>query len=293
MEAAINVVGSNFTEVKAYVKNKSAWPARILNNGTFRYFFTLESGVTPAMISTQSNYTNCGAVTGPTQWSGNIYYVTISCVGYRVYPGGKDPGEFYREIQFRISSSGAWDPANDWSYTGLAPAGSTPVLVNNIVLYDNGVKVWGNEPSGTPVPTTPVGPTNTPTLTSPPVITNTPTNTSVITNTPTRTPTNTTGPSPTRTRTPTAGPSATRTNTPFPITNTPTGSAPPPTRTFTPTTPPVLTNTPTTTVGACSPVTSIITIPFTFDGAGQFCWQAASLAASSTRGTQLVFRSTG
>jgi PKD repeat protein len=63
----------------------------------------------------------------------------------------------------------------------------------------------------------------------------------------TRTPTPTTGPSATPSRTPTAGgPTATRTPTQ------PVG-------------------------GACSPVTSTITIPFTFDGAGTFCWQASSL----------------
>ncbi len=274
MEAAINVAGSNFTEIKAYVKNKSAWPARILSQGTFRYFFTLESGVTPAMISTQSNYSNCGAITGPTQWSGDTYYVTVSCVGYSTYPGGRDAGEFYREIQFRISSSGAWDTANDWSYTGLAPAGSTPVLVNNIVLYDNGVKIWGNEPGGGGT-ITPPPPTNTPTRTSTGVVlTNTPTRTPtgvVLTNTPTRTPTRTaTGPTPTRTltrtstRTPTQGigptNTPTRTNTPATVvpTNTPT-------------------RTPTSGSTSCSPVTSTITAPFTFDGAGTFCWQSNNL----------------
>src|SRR4029079_7757767 len=74
----------------------------------------------------------------------------------------------------------------------------------------------------------------------------------------------------------------TRTFTPPAITNTPTRTFTPPaitntpTRTFTPTVGPTLTVTPTV-GGACSPVTSTITIPFTFDGAGTFCWQASSL----------------
>jgi Carbohydrate-binding module 64 len=34
--------------------------------------------------------------------------------------------------------------------------------------------------------------------------------------------------------------------------------------------------------GACTPVTSTIaTIPFIFDGAGTFCWQAASLGSNT------------
>ena len=44
-----------------------------------------------------------------------------------------------------------------------------------------------------------------------------------------------------------------------------------------------MTNTPTRTVtptsgaGACSPVTSTITAPFTQDGTGTFCWQSTNL----------------
>jgi lysophospholipase L1-like esterase len=118
--------------------------------------------------------------------------------------------------------------------------------------------------SGSPLPTA--------TRTNTPAVTNTPTN-PVVTNTPSRTSTPTTGPTATRTRTATAGPSATRTNTPNSPVNTPT-------RTITPTVVVGPSNTPTTpaTGGACSPVTSTISsIPFSFDGAGTFCWQASSL----------------
>jgi hypothetical protein len=52
-----------------------------------------------------------------------------------------------------------------------------------------------------------------------------------------------------------------------------------PTRTLTP----VITNTPTRTptpaTGGCSPVTSSITAPFTWDGAGTFCWQSSNLGS--------------
>ena len=141
-----------------------------------------------------------------------------------------------------------------------------------------------------------VGPTLTPTQTTVITITPTRTFTPVISATPTRTATRTNTPaiSSTPTRT------ATRTNTPLPgITNTPTRTITPlpwtPTLTRT-NTPPGFTNTPTQTVGAsptrtvtptatsngtggtCSPVTSTITAPFSFDGAGTFCWQASTLA---------------
>ncbi len=76
-------------------------------------------------------------------------------------------------------------------------------------------------------------------------------------------PTNT----PTRTFTPGA-PTNTPTNTPVGPTNTPTNTTIAPT------------NTPTQgSGGTCSPVTSTITSPYTFDGAGTFCWQASTLGS--------------
>ncbi len=103
--------------------------------------------------------------------------------------------------------------------------------------------------------------------------------------TPTRTPTrtstgvqNTLTPTRTPTRTATSGLSATPTRTP---TRTATLGGP----TATPTRTPTVggpTNTPTRTPtpgggSACSPVTSTITAPFVYDGAGTFCWQSNNL----------------
>ncbi len=148
VDAQINVQGTNFTEIRAFVDNRSAWPARNLNKGTFRYYFTLEPGVTPSQISVQSNFSQCGSgnVTGPTQLSGSTYFVTVSCVGTDIFPGGQS--EHRREIQFRITSAGAWDPTNDYSFQGLST--SAAVTTNRIVLFDNGVRVWGTEPVTTP-----------------------------------------------------------------------------------------------------------------------------------------------
>jgi endoglucanase len=149
VDAQINVQGTNFTEIRAFLTNRSAWPARILNQGSFRYFFTLEPGVTPGQITISRNFSQCGSapVTGPTLFSGNTYFVTVSCVGTGLYPGGQS--EHRREVQFRIASSGAWDPANDFSFQGLTS--SQVSRTRNLPAYDNGVRVWGDEP-GPPTP---------------------------------------------------------------------------------------------------------------------------------------------
>ncbi len=119
--------------------------------------------------------------------------------------------------------------------------------------------------SGTQLPTSTI--TRTPTATTVLANTSTATQTRTVTpgitttatktNTPSRTPTN--GLTATRTRTPIVGTvtsTPTRTNTPLPVTATPTSGA-----------------------GACSPVTSTITAPFAFDGAGTFCWQSSNLGS--------------
>jgi len=90
----------------------------------------------------------------------------------------------------------------------------------------------------------------TPTRTSTPGMTNTLTRTPTgLTPTRTFTPTRTPCCGPTATRTPTTGPTATRTSTPG-VSSTPTQ------------------------VGTCA---TMITAPFTYDGAGTFCWQSSNL----------------
>jgi endoglucanase len=156
VEAALNASGTNFTEIKANVVNKSAWPARMGDKLSFKYFFTLESGVTPSMISLTSPYANGATITGPVLWSGSTYYINVDFTGQKIYPGGQSA--YHREVQFRMTSSGAWDPSNDWSYSGVPTTpGTTPIKAANIVLYDNGVKIYGTEPGAPVVPATPTG----------------------------------------------------------------------------------------------------------------------------------------
>src|SRR5918999_2136342 len=148
LQAAVNSAGTNYTEIKTYVINHSAWPARALTNGSFRYYFTLDGAATPGQLSLNSPSNQCSAPTGPTQLSGNVYYVTVSCAATSVTPIGQS--ESRREAQFRITSSGSWDPTNDWSYQDVAKTpGAAPVTVQNMALYSSTTKIYGNPPTGT------------------------------------------------------------------------------------------------------------------------------------------------
>ena len=274
---------SNGYQVDVFLENRSAWPATVRNNLNFRYYFTLDSANISDVTVVKAHD---GTLTGPTLYdaTNKIYYITQSYAGTPVYPGNNH----MVSGGFNITSSSTWNAANDWSWGGTGA--TTPwdsaylggnndhFYASNIEVYDGTTKLCGNAPgtSGTPVRTnTPGAVTNTPTRTNTPV-------TPVITSTATRTNTPVTPvitATATRTNTPgaiTATP--TRTQTPGAITNTPTRTATLGAATNTPTRTPTVAATPTQgSTGTCSPVTSTITAPFTFDGAGTLCWQSSSL----------------
>ncbi|MEV4565310.1 glycoside hydrolase family 9 protein [Nonomuraea sp. NPDC049419] len=153
VEAGVNASGSTFTEIKAIVRNQSAWPARVLSDGKFRYYFTLDGDTTASQITVSSAYTQCAAPV-LRQASGRTYYAEIDCSGQAIAPAGQS--QHRREVQFRIASSGTWDPANDWSYQNIPTTpGTTPVRTDRIALYSGATKIWGEPPGQEEEDTTP------------------------------------------------------------------------------------------------------------------------------------------
>ncbi|NNJ63844.1 MAG: endoglucanase [Dactylosporangium sp.] len=126
---------SRGTSMQVFLTNTSAWPARVLDRGSFRYYFTLDGSTTAAQVTATSPYSTCQQPTGPTQHAGEVYYFTVDCTGTLSFPGGRS--EYRREVQLTITSGGQWDPSNDWS----APA------ARYLPLYDGGTLIWGEEPT--------------------------------------------------------------------------------------------------------------------------------------------------
>jgi hypothetical protein len=150
VEAGVNASGTNFTEIRAFLNNRSAFPAKVGDKLSFRYFFTLEPGVTPQMLTVTTNFNQGATVSAPQQFSGSIFFVKVDFTGTKIFPGGQS--ESRKEVQFRIASSGAWDPSNDFSFMGIATTpGATPIMAPNISVFDGATKVFGNEP-GPPTP---------------------------------------------------------------------------------------------------------------------------------------------
>jgi endo-1,4-beta-xylanase len=270
-----------------------------LSNVTWRFYFTPDNGNAATAYALDKYFDQSGVATvsGPTLACNNIYYFTVS-YGTTAMPAGTI---WAYNSAFHLSSyASTYDGSNDFWHTGYAMGALPAAFTTDYYFpgYQNGSLIWGNEPNCGTVTNTPVV---TPTVTLTPSRTLTSALTMTVTVTPSRTLTPAITSTPTRTftpvntntitRTPTAGPTSTRTNTPV-NTNTPTRT-PTTGATVTRTNTPVNTNTPTRTptvgasntptatatsvVGACSPVTSTITVPFTFDGAGTFCWQASTL----------------
>ncbi len=237
-----------------------------LSNLSWRLYFNTENSNAASTYTLEKYYDQSGIATlsGPTLACGSTYYYTVS-YGTTALTTGTTWA--YNTGLHLSSYASTYDASNDWWHSGYA-VGSLPAAYTAdtyFPVYVNGSRITGNEPncsgSVTNTPTRTITPTST-------TVTNTPTRTNTapaITLTPTRT--NTAG----ITNTPT------RTSTLPAITNTPTRTFTPPAITITPTRTLSPTATPTFGTGTCSPVTSTITAPFTFDGAGTFCWQSTNL----------------
>ncbi|MEU4215152.1 glycoside hydrolase family 9 protein [Actinoplanes sp. NPDC026623] len=128
------------TGVKVVIYNKSAFPARALTAGRFRYYFTREDD---SALQVSSPYTQgCPGPTSARQYSGNLWYVEVDCTGYTIAPAGQSAHRMEVQLKIGVAEGGAWDPANDPSYR----AASGPNT--GVPLYDGSTLVWGSAPGG-------------------------------------------------------------------------------------------------------------------------------------------------
>jgi endoglucanase len=150
VEAKLKSSGSNHVEIQAYLNNRSNLPARRSDKFAFRYYFTLEDGVSPGDISVEVTGKNEGAViSGPTHAFEDVYYLTVDFDGVMILPftwwesGVGFHREYRKEVNFRINSAEIWDTENDWSFQDL----SSELLERmRMPVYENGEYLFGLEP---------------------------------------------------------------------------------------------------------------------------------------------------
>ncbi len=154
-EVKINGEGTKYTEVAIWLNNRSAWPARVPETLSARYFVDITEGVEQGLTASDYILTARGAGvlsdSNLQEWDAlnNIYFaeVEIADATKMPFPGGL--GEHRKEVQLRIgiptsANASAWDPTNDPSYEDL----SGTVKQNDFTsIYENGVLVNGIEPA--------------------------------------------------------------------------------------------------------------------------------------------------
>lgn len=143
--------------------NHSAWPARVEDNLSYRYYMdlseviaagynasdvtirvdrdqaTMYSGYTPAQVSDIIHY------------EGNIYYIEVTYPDGRValpISEGHNQCELMLALVFPNYGNG-WDASNDFSNTELLKDEETYVISDYIPIYQNDVLIFGMEPDGT------------------------------------------------------------------------------------------------------------------------------------------------
>ncbi|MFZ4775704.1 MAG: glycoside hydrolase family 9 protein [Terrimicrobiaceae bacterium] len=156
VEASINQQGTGFTEIRALLNNRSAFPAQGSTAFKFRYFVDLTelfaAGYNETSVTVTGNYIQNGRVVPTLQVfdaARKLYYVEVDFPGTLIQPGTGT--SFQREAQFRMTlkqgvPSTAWNPANDPSFKGLSAGSSNIVKTDKIPVYDNGQKLTGVEP---------------------------------------------------------------------------------------------------------------------------------------------------
>ena len=175
VRAHLNSGTATSYEIVTQTSNRSAWPATVRNGLSFKFFFDITEGVNLGYsindYSVSTGTGEGGVLTGPFQWSGNVYYLTIDYTGYPIYPGGRIASE--RQFNFTITgpSDPAFDSSNDWSMQGIPGSSFTyePVDLTGyteyIPVYDNGILLRGLEPPSTPTDEPTPDPTPDPTAT--------------------------------------------------------------------------------------------------------------------------------
>lgn len=146
VEGSVNVSGDDFVEMRTFVYNQTAWPARVADKLEYRYFVDLSevyaAGGSVTDIEVTTNYMQSGTCNGLRVWDedAHLYYVSVTFEDGGLAPRGQS--NYKCEIQIRLRNpNGPWDNSNDPSYPSLNGGESTTVA-----LYDDGVLVYGSEP---------------------------------------------------------------------------------------------------------------------------------------------------
>ncbi|MCM1530500.1 MAG: glycoside hydrolase family 9 protein [Alistipes sp.] len=173
VEALDKGISASGATVSFKVTNHSAWPARVQDNISFKYFMDLSeviaAGKSPEDVVIRCDrdqsamYSGRGVasaeISGIKHYSGNIYYVEVNLPdGRAVMPVSEGMQQCEILIAFVFPDYGSgWDAENDFSNKEIIgkageadDSGSVKGIVTKYIpVYINGELYYGEEPDGT------------------------------------------------------------------------------------------------------------------------------------------------
>lgn len=162
VEAQIKQSEASGVSLSLKFTNHTAWPARVVNNMSYRYYFdaseVIDAGYKATDIVVRIDRDQAAmygdeyraVYSDITHYKDNIYYIEVSYPnGEAVLPisEGRQQCETMLALVFPDYKTG-WDATNDYSNQDLLDS-EDPVITDKITVYNNGVLVYGVEPDGT------------------------------------------------------------------------------------------------------------------------------------------------
>lgn len=162
VEAAVKQSSPSGVSLSLKMTNHTAWPARVENNFSYRYYFdaseVINAGFKAEDIVVRVDRDQAkmygeeyaAEVSPITQYKGNVYYIEVKYPnGAAILPisEGRNQCETMLALVFPNYGTG-WDASNDYSNTDILDSEES-VITDKIPVYLNGRLVYGTEPDGT------------------------------------------------------------------------------------------------------------------------------------------------
>lgn len=165
VEAMLKQSSSSGVSLSLKFTNHTAWPARVVDNMSYRYYFdaseVISAGYSASYIvvrvdrdqATMYGQEYAAEISPITQYKDNIYYIEVKYPnGAAILPisEGRHQCETMLALVFPNYGNG-WDASNDYSNADIMDTlgDEDGVITDKITVYNNGVLVYGTEPDGT------------------------------------------------------------------------------------------------------------------------------------------------
>ena len=139
VESKTNTASKQVTDINLTIVNKSASPARGLENALVRVFYSVDPGQAENVsVSTVSN--DCPNT--PSQLvkvENGVYYTEVRCEGTVIYPGGNR--DYKKQIALTLDLNQSASSSNSL-FGSLSGMLTEPIKITNICLYDENELIW-------------------------------------------------------------------------------------------------------------------------------------------------------